>query len=211
MATRRADSGFTLLEALLVLAIFALIVVGTLPLIRLATDQVARSRSDETATREVAQLEMVLTSILARAQPPSLGRADGPFQLSGSPESIEFVAPLPQALGGGFARYTLAITGEGALKRLILTWQRRDAAASTAVLLEPVSSMSITYLLESVEVGGPSDWADRADGVKQRVRAVRLIVTSESIGTFDRIVPLLIDRNRSCVFDTVAFDCRPGA
>lgn len=206
--TPAIERGMTLLEALVVLALFGLIVVGTLPLIRLATSQLARAETQGDASVARDQLDRVLTHLVARAQPPTLSSAPGEtYVLAGDARLLRFVAPAPEALGGAMTTYELAIEGPSGAQSLALNWQSPGGPQSV-VLLRDLTRASFAYLAKAEPVGEAAIWRDAIDGRDTRVGAVRLMVTSESIGVVDRIVPLLIDRNRDCVFDTIALDCR---
>lgn len=158
------DGGFTLMELLVVLAVLGLL--GTLAAgsIRSAADGWRRIARHDAEGEEGQATRDLLRRLLSQAYPAMTGDALHPVvRFEGGPDSLAFLAPLPDRLGAvDIVAYGLRFSGDG----LQLAWQldRRPAAAGggpvpggAEEVLDEIVSGSFSYY-GVTETGGGSRW-----------------------------------------------------
>ncbi|HLG90394.1 MAG TPA: prepilin-type N-terminal cleavage/methylation domain-containing protein [Alphaproteobacteria bacterium] len=186
MPPRRRSQGFTLVELLIAITLFALLstlLFGSLRFGTRATDS-GTARMERTA--ELATATNFLRNQLSDAQP--LPMSDGGNQsvaFDGEPDSLEFVGLPPAYLApGGWHVLQLVTEKQGRRSRLMLRMRLiftdgRSAAVSDArssVLLDHVKMVEFAYFgaLENEE---KPEWHERWQGAPHLPRLVRLRIT----------------------------------
>jgi hypothetical protein len=127
---------------------------------------------------------------------------------------MTFTAPLPASLGGsGLARFTLTASRLGNTTRLQIAWQPRHGAQSQSKqqLLQGAGAVAFSYA--AANPAGTVVWTDSwaADaGTPALIRIRADFAQSGAMRWPDLIIRARIDRDSSCIFDPVSFECRRG-
>jgi len=152
----RRCAGFTLLELLVSITIFALLMVVLMGALQLGTRQTGRLTGQVDRSQQVALVQNFLRAQIGAAQPFVLPSDQAKsIQFDGQPHELDFVAVAPESLpAGGLQVLSLALVdaarqGDG---RLVLGWRplRPDADAPPAasrptVLLDHVRAARFVY------------------------------------------------------------------
>jgi general secretion pathway protein J len=163
-------AGFTLLELLVAITLLGLLMVVLLGGLRLGARawEVTETRLDDSARMQVVQ--DFVRQRLAQALPwwaiDESGRQWLLFH--GEPDRLEFVAQLPEHLGGGFHEFALLLDASGATRDLVVRWRRiaapDEAAAGDVpfqkVLLPDVEDLDFAYF-GTPGADQPAGWLDR--------------------------------------------------
>jgi general secretion pathway protein J len=165
MATRGAkaqQTGFTLLEVLVVLVVLGLLVVGLTQGVRagLTMWDAQTRRVGETSELDAAAriLRILLTGIAANPSGGvSPGAAGTAAEFEGRPDSLAFVGDLPTGIGST-RRAEIKIELRGA--RLVLSWTPRRHELSSTPPPKPVE----TELMRGVERLDLAYWGSPAPG-----------------------------------------------
>lgn len=160
------QSGFTLVELLVALAVLGLIAVllsGSVQFGVRAWQALGRRTTGYEATDAV---HTVLRHVLEGAQPMplvGLGRSGAALYVLGSPTTLDFVGELPDAVSrGGYSDIALLLTGD---RRLVVRWRRhvRDPrmaageSASETELLRDVAGIEFSYFSPATD-RQPGGW-----------------------------------------------------
>jgi general secretion pathway protein J len=156
------ETGFTLLEMLVVLVVLGLLVVGLTQGVRagLAMWDAQTRRVGETSELDAAAriLRILLTGIPANPSGGvNPGAAGTTTEFEGRPDSLAFVGDLPNGLGSTRrAEIKIELLGE----RLVLSWTPRRHELSSAPPPKPVE----TELMRGVERLDLAYWGPPAPG-----------------------------------------------
>ena len=214
----RAEAGYLLVEALIVLALVGLIALSLGHGLRMgsrlltASSHAAASLSSQLAVREL------LRRTIAEAYPAVVldRRQLGTLVFRGAEDHLVLVAPLPEPFGkGNLARIALHREGD----RLLLRWVAENghvllpdglpASARHHVLLTGVSGFAVHYLGRDQE--GREAWYERWASQDHLPRLVKLSLTfTDNSGPHlpDLIVPMRIDVPAHCVYEFLSIRCR---
>ena len=209
-------AGFTLLEALVVLAIFAIAAAAITPMLSIAADTHATSERLVRRLEDEALARRVLETVLSRAIPPPYEPLEGASrrqaQFEGDERHILFVARTPAALGQGLATFELSIVDDDEGLKLDLAWGglARDPSHHVT-LLSALASASFSFAKLRTDYGAEQAWEANASDAEP-VRHVRLsyAVASRPDDTKSIDIYLKLDRSLWCDFDPVKLDCRAG-
>jgi len=188
---RRYASGFTLVELLVALTLFALMSVLMFGGLRfgLRAWESGSERIDEAAQVELVQ--SLLRRGLSQARLPWLlvpedEDRDTLSAFTGTPDAMRFVAPLPSHSGvGGLAVFQLSERQNGEGASLALAWKifRPDDFDSAAFdageerfLLEDIASIELAYY-GRFDANLPPDWLDQWDGLLGLPQLIRVRVS----------------------------------
>lgn len=171
---RRAHTGsdgFTLVEALVALSLFALLTVLLFGGLRFGNRIVVLGESKMERTAAIALAEGFLRAQLARAEPLAIAGTDrqAVIAFDGEGDHLDFVSLPPAYLSvGGFQWFRIVLDGAEPHRRLVAQWQPIESngsvpqafGGSASVLLEGVSFVTFSYF--SVGDGEHSAaWYDR--------------------------------------------------
>jgi general secretion pathway protein J len=177
-ALHRAERGFTLVELIVALTLVSLLVVMLFGGLRFGT---RAANAVDTRTDRTAQLALVydfMQNELSDARSLSNTTDSTTPQAAdfdGEPDSLTFITIPPAYLAlGGFHQLHLALQGNAAARRLVVTWQQVPRGAipgaptslQPSVILDKVRSVEFGYF----GVGDPnlppqwqSQWVEHSD------------------------------------------------
>jgi len=184
-----ATSGFTLIEVVLALSIFALM--GAILYGAFSLGHTAVAKSDANSTRN--QKQRVIADLLGSYIRSTFPYRDSPQEQSvffdGESDRLTFISAYSQAMGGrGMARISIVVdedtNGRAALKLEESTPVRLNSDAGSGqshsvVMQENVREFRLAYLDPQAE---NESWEERWDGREKRIlpRAVRLSYLNDS-------------------------------
>jgi len=162
------QSGFTLLEILVALAVLGFLVLGLAQGVRTGLTLWAAQTRRVSETAELDAVARVLRTLLSEIPAPPSAGATSPTEIKGLPDSLEFVGDLPTGLGDT-RRANIAI--ELRRGRLVLSWTPRRHEISSAPpappieteLLGGVDRLELAYW-GAPETGQPTGWQAHWDG-----------------------------------------------
>lgn len=183
----RRDAGFTLLELLISVTIFALLMVVLIGALRLGSRQVGRLTGQVDHASQVALAQNFLRTQLGAAEPlVSLTDDSKAVRFTGDAERVDFVASAPQSLpAGGLLVFSAAFRGGTgpAGGQLVVDWRplQRDPDApapvdAPTVLLDHVRAAKFVYYGPSSPTADP-DWQSTWQAKTYLPLLVRLSVT----------------------------------
>jgi prepilin-type N-terminal cleavage/methylation domain-containing protein len=211
----RNQRGYSLVELLVVLALMGLIAVAMSGGIRFGTRVWERTGAQVETQEQMQGAQALLRAVLSRTAPrlfdPVLAAQE---TFAGSPNQMSFIATMPPALGGsGLARFTLQASpsDDGVALQIAWTPERGERTERRQVLLRGARAISFAYA--KVEPGSGPQWSESwaSDlGMPALVRIRADFAQSATHHWPELIVRARIDRDSSCIFDPVSFECRRG-
>jgi len=211
----RNQSGYSLIELLVVLALMGLIAVAMSGGIRFGAKVWERTGVQVEGLEQTQGAQALLRNLLSTVSPrlfdPSNANEDA---FVGNGQRMSFTAPMPPSLGqGGSARFNLTASRQDGATQLVIEWRPRHGARreSKQLLLRGAGTVAFAYA--TVDAAGAIAWTDTwaADaGTPALIRIRADFAQSGAIRWPDLIVRARIDRDSSCIFDPVSFECRRG-
>ena len=199
---RRTETGFTLIEVVIALTIFALmsgILYGAFALGHSAVEKAQRSAAQSQKQRSVGDL---VGSYLRSAFPYKASTQDLGIFFQGEIDGVAFISAYSQGLGGrGMARIQITANedenGQTTLKLEEATPVRLDSQAGGSglnydvVLQEGVRELRLAYLDPQPD---EETWEERWDGQERRAlpRAVRITYLDDQGKSVRWIFPLMM-------------------
>ncbi|WP_343214833.1 prepilin-type N-terminal cleavage/methylation domain-containing protein [Dyella terrae] len=196
--------GFTLLEVLGALALFAILLMGVYSGVRTATHTV---RSGEAAIERVDQVrsaQQFLRRELAQARAVPLAHTDkgDPIYFKGDAHELRFVAPLPGylgRLGPQLQALKLVSNGDGTSRlEASFALMPPDGSAPKSlgdpeVLVDHVRDGTFSYRSpDTADRAG--DWRNAWDDVRAMPRIVRIVLQLDGTSTWPELdAPLRVD------------------
>jgi general secretion pathway protein J len=179
-----AVSGFTLIEVVLALTIFALLGTIVYGAFALGHSAVAKSQASALRSQKQRSVADLLGSYIRSAYPYRSSPQEQSVFFEGSADSLVFVSAYSHGLGGrGMAKIHIAISAAGDAENALRleevtpvrldTGEGAEGVVQRAILEDSVEGMRIAYLDPESEA---ETWEERWDG-KERLklpRAVRL-------------------------------------
>lgn len=226
MRVGAAEQGMTLIEALVALALMAMLSVGLLTTFRIGGRVYSQVSRLDAGARDSATVQQFLRHALEGAYPlhPHPGRLTTQYGLEGSEQSVSFLGPMPESSGSaGYFRYELTLeTSEKGWKDLLVRWSpaRAGASAGTSeggnseVLLQRVDSVEWSYL-ETVDPASNQPvtprwltaWGATA-GLPTLVRLRVQFPPGDARSWPEFVVAPRITDDAGCEFDVISQICR---
>jgi prepilin-type N-terminal cleavage/methylation domain-containing protein len=183
------SSGFTLIEVVLALTIFALIAAILYGAFSLGHNAMAKSQVNSARNQKQRSIADLLGSYVRSAFPYRESPQEQTIFFDGDSQNLSFVSAYSQGMGGrGMAKIQISMT-EGENERATLTLEETapvringEVAAAgqtySIVLEDNIKEFRLAYLDPQAE---EETWEDRWDGRERRVlpRAVRFIFHDE--------------------------------
>lgn len=222
--------GMTLIEAMVALALIALLSVGLLAAFRLGSRTYRQVTRVDSGSWNVVVAQRFLRHILSAAYPFEPAADSSARGINGSSDRLELTGPMPEAAGSmGHYRYvvTLRSRADGLYDLLVRSRLDRNGPApsvgsSTAeappdVLLTRIKSVQWAYLTAPVsdDSRAPTQpqWLDSWNGAKPPL-LVRLRVAfprGDTRAWPELIVQPRITDDAQCEFDVVSQACREAS
>lgn len=204
MKQATATRGFTLLEVLGALALFALLLMGVYSGVRTATHAVRLGEASIERLDEVRSAQQFLRRELAQARAVALARSDNgdPIFFSGDAHELRFVAPLPGylgRLGPQLQQLKLVPDGKGG-SRLEVSFALMPPDGSAPkplgepeVLLEGVRGGGFRYRAPDTQQG-PGQWRDQWNDLRAMPRIVSIALQLDGTTPWPQLdAPLRVD------------------
>lgn len=226
MRAGAAARGMTLIEALVALALMAILSVGLLTTFRIGGHVYNQVSRLDTGARDTVSVQQFLRQTLESAYPlhPHPGRLTTQVGLEGSEQSVTFLAPMPESSGAaGYFRYELTLeTSEKGSRDLSVRWSPVRAQTSAGgsdthnseVLLQGIDSLEWSYL-ETADLtsGAPvaPRWLPTWSGTARLPTLVRLRVqfpAGDARSWPEFVVAPRVTDDAGCQFDTISEICR---
>lgn len=193
----RSQIGFTLVEVVLALSIFALMGTILYGAFSLGHGAVDRSRSSFAENQRTRALGDLLGQYIRSSFPYRTSPQDPSIYYAGEETQLSFISAVSQAMGGrGMARIHLSWDEDGALKVEEEAPVRLDAEGkggfrTSVTLLARVKNFRLAYLDPQSD---QELWTDRWDGKERRIlpRAVRFTYSTEEGREVRWIFPVMI-------------------
>ena len=186
MMHRQSDAaGFTLVELLVVLAIFSLMSLLLFDAFHFASHAATGGNARLARTRDFALAESFLRAQLADIRPfAAADQSDGRDVLfEGGPEGLDFIGAPPAYLApGGFQELRIALEADSANKSLVIRWQPLRGGSTDArplpptVLLDGLARADFAYFGSSTARQAP-DWHTTWSGAVGLPSLIRLKLT----------------------------------
>jgi general secretion pathway protein J len=199
-----AMHGFTLLEVLGALALFALLLLGVYSGVRTATHAVRSGEASIGRLDQVRSAQQFLRRELAQARAVAISHTDkgDPKFFSGDAHELRFVAPLPGylgKLGPQLQQFKLVSNGKGG-SRLEASFALMPPDGSAPrplgepeVLVDNIRSGSFSYRMPDTQQG-PGSWQDHWDGTRAMPRIVRVVLELDGTTRWPQLdAPLRVD------------------
>lgn len=208
----RDESGYSLIELLVVLALLGLISIVMSGGARFGARVWERTGGEVESFEQTRGTQALLRSLLATAVRRPLDPSTPESTFAGDAGHMSFTSALPPSLGGGRAHVTLTAERRGEAIELLIVWrpERGSQTEQRRTLLQGARTISFAYASENE---GSLTWSEAwsaATGTPALVRIRADVARSGANRWPDLIVRPRIDRDASCIFDPVSFECRRG-
>jgi general secretion pathway protein J len=192
-ALARASGGFTLIELLIALVLMALMSALLFGSLRVAGKSADAGDAKAEATASMRLASDFLRTEIEEQQPQRMKRvAEFPLLFNGTPDVLEFAAPVPSRIeGGGVWFYRLRVATEGDVSKLVLDRMVPDVNAQAlpqftgddhSVLADNIASVRLQYFGrdDGADVSVAPSWRDRWDSRQTLPLEIRIDVTPVS-------------------------------
>ena len=174
------ESGFTLLELLISVSIFALLMTVLFGGLQLGSRQVTRMNAELERSGQIALVQNFLRAQVGDALPLATGPEDAKtVQFRGRPESLDLVSVAPQSVvTGGLQVLSIKATAAGdvmAAWRPLRENPDEPNAPRTTVLLRGVRGLRFMYFGRP-SASAPPEWQESWEDMDRLPQLVRLSV-----------------------------------
>jgi len=204
------ERGFTLLEVLIALTLFAILMAALFGGLRLGTRVWEVSGQHLEQESQLLAVRSFLEQRLEEAMPVinSAGSSDDQTQFAGEPRRLRLTSTMPASLGDRLFFLELSLhqqPGNDQIRDLVLVWQPWpiDAAvdSSERVILDDVRTMSISYFGRSAQ-GATRQWHDAWENQPFLPELIQLNLAFPA-GDRRRWPPLIVSPKIDEWYDTV--------
>jgi len=215
----RNQEGFTLLEALVAVALLGLLSAALAGGLRFGVDAWARGSAHSDQLSRTTVVQGLLRRVVGEAYPYFLSNdPTRPYvDFEGTSESLTLLASTPVVLGGvGRSRFRLSVAKHDGLSDLVMTSQAELAAADAPSTVEKKTLLAGTASVEFAYFGkGRSEanaqWHDRWTGQSALPQLIQIQVRFPEGDTRlwpDLVIAPRITVDIGCVYDLLSKLCR---
>jgi general secretion pathway protein J len=189
-APARAGGGFTLIELLIALVLMALLSALLFGSLRVAGKSADAGDAKAEATASMRLASDFLRTEIEEQHPQRMKRiAEFPLLFNGTPDELEFAAPVPSRIqGGGVWLYRLRVASDGNTSKLVLDRMVPDVNAQAlpqfagddhSVLADNIASVKLQYFGrdDGADASVAPSWRDRWDSRQTLPLEIRIDVT----------------------------------
>ncbi len=211
---RHNESGYSLVELLVVLALFGLIAIAMTGGIRFGARAWEKSGAQVDAIERIEGAQNMLRTLLQRVVPRDLNPENpaDPDVFQASRHRMTFTALSPSAIeANGLARFVLEVTEASGKKQLNLSWTGINGNSGRQSQSLLVDANDISFSFATLDQTGVFVWRD--DWIEQSGAPALVIVRAKfpsgsAIQWPELVIRPRISRDPSCVYDPVSFSCR---
>lgn len=211
-----SESGFTLAETLVVIALLSLLTAALFGAVRFGLSVWGSVSQRGAAETQVAVVQDFLRRVIGGAYPAfvSHGSGRGHLEFAGEQSSMTFIGPAPMSREiGGRSRITLSLETTNQSKALVVSshpeLQNPIQDASRDVLLQDVQSVEFSYFGKSS--AGVLDWQKTWNNAFTMPRSIRIrvnFVHGDRRSWSDLIISPRVDVDVTCAYDLLTKRCR---
>jgi general secretion pathway protein J len=215
-----SESGFTLLELLVTMAVLSLLLTLAFGAFRTAGEVSARVDKRLEATDEIVAAQDFLRELIAHAYPAVISLQPVGYRVSmqGSADVLEFTSTLPHEAAFGEQRVAIYRSEHDGHSLLVLVWrpERNDAISiretsslTEIPILTAVRSIGFRYFGQA-QGEHSSTWHTTWLDQTSMPRLVRIEVTLEEAGRHWPVLDAAPRTNvdATCVLDLLSYGCR---
>ena len=211
---RQNESGYSLVELLVVLALFGLIAIAMTGGIRFGARAWEKSGAQADAIERIEGAQNMLRTLLQRVVPRDLDPENpaDPDVFQASRYRMTFTALSPSAIeANGLARFVLEVTEASGKKKLNLSWTGISGTTVRQTQTLLVDASDISFAFATLDQTGVFVWRD--DWIEQFGAPALVIVRAKfpvgsAIQWPELVIRPRISRDPSCIYDPVSFSCR---
>jgi general secretion pathway protein J len=216
MSEAHGESGFTLVELLVALALLGLLSVGLFGGLRFGFQAFQHGSARTDRDQHIWTAQNLLRKIIGDLYPQFVGDdpTRGHVDFAGSAGALEFLASAPIALGhGGRLRYRLVVERNDGRADLVMTARPEltdaDARPPTErrTLLEGLGSVAFAYFGQA-RAEKSAQWRDDWNAQVAPPLLVRLRAVDDGRAWPDLVVAPRVGVDEACVYDVSTRQCR---
>jgi general secretion pathway protein J len=222
MSSARTSLGFTLIEVLAAMILFALLATILLGTVRNAEQSTTAATNANERNEQYTRTHSFLSEHIANALPLRWRREiNQPLKFAGRSDSVIYLAPITSYIAeGGVMWWQLLVREQSGKKQLVLLRLPQDPEAKevpdmkdaeAVVLADRIDALSVSYFDpgdEPVTLPEAGNWVETWDETSRMPSLVRLRVTE--VGGYrwpELVVPLKISQAIGCNFDFAKQRC----
>jgi general secretion pathway protein J len=212
MTRPRGDTGFTLLEMMVAIAVLGLLSLSVAKGLHLGSDSFARARARSGDAERMRDARRILHQLIAGAIPAFAQASpdDRRVAFAGAPEEADFITRLPPAAGG-----PAMVAARLFLVRhtLFLAWRldlpRSDGDGTLPEQLLPIAAhiQTVAFAYLDPVSGWQRSWTDRT----LLPGSIRLAIQNDDERRTlwpDLVVETRATANTDCIYDATDIECR---
>lgn len=210
---RRHSAGFTLMEVLVVMTVMGLLMPLIYANISSGVTAWVQGQTHASHAEKVQTVQTWLRRQLGQAYPKFIAASDiaGHVDFVGHGSSLQFISPMPEAIGGGgWARTTLTISPDDTTGLQLTMAQRPELAwsgapeASKTSLLRGLKSAAFLYY------GADDRWHDDWVNEKELPRLIKLQIEFADGKRLwpEFVVAPIMTADAGCIYDPLTKFCR---
>lgn len=217
--TAPGGAGFTLVELLIAIALIGMLTVLAYGDVQFGNLSWHHANLVRNADAELVAIRQVLGRSIANAYPAyaSGDLADTKIAFDGAAETLDLVAPLPEAFGPGLMAAERFAVDRRSKPALVMSWRLNLPAATggalpvrTVPLAQSVATIRFAYFGRQKQ-DQTAAWYDKWSGMRWLPELIRVRVWREGVpdrAWLDFAVEPKLTTNVACAYDQIGPECR---